>query len=149
MPDITVRNVTPADHDAWLPFWRGYQAFYQVDIPAEVSAVTWKRLLDPAEPMWGALAFDGERAVGMVHWLRHRSCWTVGDNCYLQDLFAAPDTRGRGVGRRLIEHVYDAARALGCARVYWQTHETNSNAMLLYDRIAEKSGFVVYRKALG
>ncbi len=149
MPDITVRNVTAADHDAWMPLWRGYQAFYHVDIPADVSAVTWKRLLDPAEPMWGALAFDGERAVGMVHWLRHRSFWTVGDNCYLQDLFAAPDTRGRGAGRRLIEHVYDAARALGCAQVYWQTHETNSNAMLLYDRIAEKSGFVVYRKALG
>jgi len=132
-----------------MPFWRGYQAFYKVDIPAEVSDVTWRRLLDPTEPMWGALAFDGERAVGMVHWLRHRSCWTVGDNCYLQDLFAAPDARGRGVGRRLIEHVYDAARALGCVRVYWQTHETNTNAMLLYDRIAEKSGFVQYRKALG
>ena len=149
MPGITTRNVTSADHDAWMPFWRGYQAFYKVDIPAEVSDVTWRRLLDPTEPMWGALAFDGERAVGMVHWLRHRSCWTVGDNCYLQDLFAAPDARGRGVGRRLIEHVYDAARALGCVRVYWQTHETNTNAMLLYDRIAEKSGFVVYRKALG
>ena len=149
MTAIAVRAVTQADHDAWMPLWRGYQGFYKVDIPAEVSAVTWRRLLDPAEPMWGALAFDGDRAVGMVHWLTHRSFWTVADNCYLQDLFAAPDTRGRGVGRRLIEHVYGAARALGCARVYWQTHETNSNAVLLYDRIAEKSGFVVYRKALG
>ncbi|MEO9191758.1 MAG: GNAT family N-acetyltransferase [Acetobacteraceae bacterium] len=149
MPDLMVRAVTAEDHDAWMPLWRGYQAFYRVDIPAEVSAVTWTRFLDPAEPMWGALAFDGTRAVGMVHWLTHRSCWTIGDNCYLQDLFAAPDIRGKGIGRRLIEHVYAAARGMNCARVYWLTHETNSNAMLLYDRIAEKSGFVQYRKALG
>lgn len=146
---VQVRGVTEADHDSWMPLWRGYQAFYRVDIPAEVSAVTWKRLLDPAEPMWGALAFDGAFAVGMVHWLTHRSCWTITDNCYLQDLFVAPESRGGGVGRRLIEHVYDAARTLGCARAYWLTHETNSRAMLLYDRIAEKPGFVQYRKLLG
>ncbi len=145
---IQVRAVVAADHDAWLPLWRGYQAFYRVDIPDAVSAVTWARFLDPAQPMWAALAFEGERAVGMVHWLTHRSCWTVEDNCYLQDLFAAPDTRGRGIGRALVEHVYAAARAMNCARVYWLTHETNANAMLLYDRIAEKSGFLQYRKML-
>lgn len=146
---VQVRDVVAADHDAWLPLWRGYQSFYLVDIPDTVSATTWARFLDPAQPIWAALAFDGERAVGMVHWLTHRSCWTVEDNCYLQDLFAASDARGRGVGRALIEHVYAAARAMHCARVYWLTHETNANAMLLYDRIAEKSGFLQYRKMLG
>lgn len=146
---IKVRPVVAADHDAWLPLWRGYQDFYRTDIPASVSDVTWARFLDPVQPMWAALAFEDERAVGMVHWLTHRSCWTVEDNCYLQDLFAAPDTRGRGVGRALIEHVYAAARTMNCARVYWLTHETNANAMLLYDRIAEKSGFLQYRKMLG
>lgn len=146
---VRVRPVVAADHDAWLPLWRGYQDFYRVDIPAAASDVTWARFLDPTQPMWAALALDGERAVGMVHWVTHRSCWTIEDNCYLQDLFATPDARGRGVGRALIEHVYAAARAMGCARVYWLTHETNANAMLLYDRIAEKSGFLQYRKVLG
>ena len=145
---ITVRPLAAQDHAAWLPHWRGYQAFYKVDIPAEVSAVTWARLLDPAEPMGGALAWDGVHAVGLVHHIRHRSCWTVGDYCYLQDLFVAPDQRGKGVGRLLIEHVYDLARAAGCARVYWLTHETNTEAMQLYDRIADRSGFVQYRKML-
>jgi GNAT superfamily N-acetyltransferase len=148
MSGVDVRLLTKDDHDAWIPLWRGYQAFYDVDIPAAVSEVTFTRLLDPAEPMWGALAVADGRAVGMVHWLRHRSTWTVADNCYLQDLFAAPAAGGIGVGRLLIEHVYTAARALGCARVYWQTHETNSTAMRLYDRIADKPGFVIYRKAL-
>ena len=143
-----IRAVTAADYAGWLPLWRGYQAFYRVDIPAAVTAETWRRLLDPAEPMWAALAVASGRAVGLVHWIRHRSCWTEGDYVYLQDLFVAPEARGGGVGRRLIEHVYDAARTAGCARVYWLTHETNHEAMTLYDKVAERSGFVQYRKLL-
>ena len=82
----------------------------------------------------------------MVHWIHHRSCWTAGDNCYLQDLFVAPTARGHGAGRGLIEHVYAQARAAGCARVYWLTHETNADARVLYDRLAERPGFIQYRK---
>lgn len=146
--DIVIRPLGPADHAAWMPLWRGYQSFYQTDIPDEVSAVTWARLLDPTEPMGGALAWQSDRAVGLVHHIRHRSCWTTGDYCYLQDLFVAADIRGGGVGRRLIGHVYDIAHAAGCARVYWLTHETNTTAMQLYDKVADRSGFVQYRKSL-
>ncbi len=145
---MDLREATAADHAAWLPLWQGYQAFYRVAIAPAVSDETWRRLLDPAEPMWAALAFAGGEAVGLVHWVRHRSCWTTGDYAYLQDLFVSPAARGGGIGRRLIEHVYRAAAAAGCARVYWLTHETNREAMLLYDRIAERSGFVQYRKQL-
>jgi GNAT superfamily N-acetyltransferase len=135
-------------HDAWLPLWRGYQAFYKADIPAEVSAITWARLLDPSEPMGGALAWDGQTAIGLVHHIKHRSCWTIGDYLYLQDLFVSPDLRGRGIGRRLIEYVYQMAAAQGCSRVYWLTHETNTDAMILYDRVAERSGFLQYRRVM-
>lgn len=151
MPDretILVRAIAPDDHAAWLPLWRGYQQFYEVDIPAETSARTWERFFDPSEPMSAAVATAGDRVVGIVHWIFHRSCWTVGDYCYLQDLFVAPDVREHGVGRKLIEHVYAVATAAGCSRVHWLTHEANANAMLLYDRIADRSGFVQYRKML-
>lgn len=144
---IEIRPIAARDYAAWLPLWRGYQAFYRVDIAEAVSAVTWDRLLDPAEPVAGALAWDGEAAVGLVHHIRHRSTWTVGDYCYLQDLFVAEAGRGRGTGRALIDHV--AATAAGCARLYWLTHETNTEAMQLYDRVAQRSGFLQYRKALG
>ena len=144
--DIEVRAIGPGEHAAWLPLWRGYQTFYEVALPDAATACTWARLLDPAEPVDGALAWRGAEAVGLVHHIRHRSAWTVGDYCYLQDLFVADAARGAGIGRRLIAHVYDAARAAGCARVHWLTHESNADAMLLYDRIAEKSGFVQYRK---
>jgi GNAT superfamily N-acetyltransferase len=146
MAAVTIRALQPEDHAEWYPLWRGYQAFYKVDIAGAVSDVTWSRLNDPKEPMGGAIAHQDGRAVGIVHYIRHRSCWTMGDYCYLQDLFVADDLRGQGVGRRLIEHVYDLARTSGCSRVYWLTHETNLAAMQLYDRIGDRSGFIQYRK---
>ncbi|MFB2551785.1 GNAT family N-acetyltransferase [Ensifer soli] len=145
---LTLRPLGAEDHADWLPLWQAYQAFYKVEIPAPVTATTFTRLIDPAGPMRGVLAWQGSRAVGLVHTIRHRSTWTEGDYCYLQDLFVAPDARGVGIGRRLIEHVYALAAGWGCARVHWLTHETNSDAMLLYDRIADRSGFIQYRKLL-
>ncbi|KAB1075792.1 GNAT family N-acetyltransferase [Methylobacterium planeticum] len=147
MRSTRIRAVEPGDFAAWLPLWRGYQAFYRVEIPPATTQVTWARLLDPAEPMAAALAVhDDGRALGLVHTVRHRSCWTIGDYCYLQDLFVAAEARGLGLGRALIEHVYREASASGCSRVHWLTHETNRDAMLLYDRIGDRSGFLQYRK---
>jgi len=148
LPLITIRPVQPGDFDNWLDLWLGYQTFYRVDIPIETSRIVWRRLLDPAEPMHGALAVLDDTPVGLVHHILHRTCWAVQEDCYLQDLFVAPTARGQGLGRKLIEHVYAAAAATGCARVYWLTHETNSTAMALYDRISERSGFLEYSKSL-
>lgn len=148
-PPSTIRPLAAIDYDSWLSLWLGYQAFYRVEIADGVSRKTWNRLLDPVEPMFGAASIDGAgRAIGLVHWILHRSTWTEGDYCYLQDLFVAPWARGRSVGRGLIEHVYQAAKAAGCPRVHWLTHETNRVAMLLYDGISERSGFVQYRRLL-
>ncbi len=146
---LQIRPVTAADHAAWLPLWQAYQRFYHSDIPAEVSAVTWQRFLDPSEPMHAALAWQDGVAIGLVHWIFHRSCWTVGDYCYLQDLFVADNVRGGGIGRALIEHVYAEAQAAGASRVHWLTQEDNAQARLLYDRIATRSGFIQYRQLFG
>lgn len=146
---LQIRLVTAADHAAWLPLWQGYQRFYHSDIPAEVSAVTWQRFLDPGEPMHAALAWQDGVAIGLVHWIFHRSCWTLGDYCYLQDLYVAEGVRGGGIGRALIEHVYSAAQAAGASRVHWLTQEDNAQARQLYDRIASRSGFIQYRHLFG
>ena len=145
---IEIRPVSAADHNAWLPLWQGYLDFYQTELPAETSAVTWQRFLDPGEPTHAALAWRDGQAVGLVQWIFHRSNWLVEHSCYLQDLFVSPDLRGSGIGRLLIEHVYAQARAAGAARVHWLTQESNQVAMRLYDRIAERPGFVQYRKIL-
>jgi GNAT superfamily N-acetyltransferase len=146
---IEIRAIAAADKAQWIPLWRGYQAFYKTEIAEAVSDVTWNRLLDPAEPMMGAaIAWDADKAIGLVHHIQHRSCWTTGDYCYLQDLFVAADARGHGVGRKLIEYVYGYSKSKGCSRVHWLTHESNTDAMELYNKIASRSGFIQYRQLL-
>lgn len=148
MSQIEIRPVSAADHAAWLPLWQGYLHFYESELPADTSASTWQRFLDPAEPTHAALAWRDGRAVGLVQWIFHRSNWSVAHSCYLQDLFVSPDVRGGGVGRKLIEHVYGQARSAGSPRVHWLTQESNHTAMQLYDRIAERAGFTQYSHSL-
>jgi GNAT superfamily N-acetyltransferase len=148
MGEVTIRTLQPADRAEWEPLWQGYQTFYKVSLPPEVTESTWQRFHDPAEPIFALGATLDGRLVGIVHYLFHRSSWMIGPTCYLQDLFSAPEARGRGVGRMLIEAVYAAARAEGAGRVYWMTHETNAEAMVLYNKVAERSGFIQYRKNL-
>lgn len=152
MGGLLVRPVTRADHDRWLPLWDGYNAFYERSGPTalapEITAATWERFFDPYEPMFALVAEQDGILLGLTHYLLHRSTTSLLPSLYLQDLFTTAEARGKGVGRALIEAVYDAARAQGLPRVYWQTHETNETAMKLYDRIANKSGFLVYRKLI-
>jgi GNAT superfamily N-acetyltransferase len=143
-----VRPVARADRKGWDALWRGYNQFYERRIPRATTDATWRRFFQAREPVHALVAeMDGE-LVGLVHYLFHRSTSLVGPTCYLQDLFTASEVRGKGVGRALIEAVYARAKRHGARRVYWHTHETNKIAMRLYDRIAERSGFVVYRKEL-
>ncbi len=145
---LIVRPATPADYAQWLPLWEGYNRFYERTAAPDVTALTWQRFFDAYEPMHAAVAEEDGRLLGIVHYLFHRNTSMIGPTCYLQDLFTDEAARGRGVGRALIEYVYARAREAGVARVYWMTHETNLTAMRLYDQVAERSGFVQYRKQL-
>jgi len=144
-----IAPLSPDDFDDWLPLWRQYLVFYKAEVPDETTRLTFARLTGGDEPMGGFIARGGDgRAVGIVHWIAHRSCWSAGDYCYLQDLFVDAGQRGQGLGRRLIEQVYTLAGSRECSRVYWLTHETNTSAMALYDQVATKSGFVQYVRKL-
>jgi GNAT superfamily N-acetyltransferase len=149
---LSVRPLEAGDHDAWRPLWDGYNAFYgrsgETALPEAITRLLWERLFDPDEPVHALVAERDGRVVGLVHYLFHRATTMDGPICYLNDLFTSAEARGGGVGRALIEAVYAAARAAGSTRVYWQTHETNLTAMRLYDQVAGKSGFIVYRKEL-
>ncbi|MBC2654014.1 GNAT family N-acetyltransferase [Pseudomonas sp. MSSRFD41] len=148
MSQIQIRPVTAADHAAWLPLWQAYLRFYETELADAVTQSTWQRFLDASEPTHAALAWEGVRAVGLVHFIYHRSNWSIENACYLQDLLVTPEQRGTGVGRKLIEFVYAQARQDGCAKVHWLTHETNATAIQLYERIAERPGFIQFRKPL-
>ena len=149
---MIVRPIRPSDQAQWRPLWDGYNAFYgrieATALPEEITARTWGRFFDDGEPVRAFLAEQDGRVVGLVHYLFHRSTTRLTDICYLQDLFTVPEIRGQGVGRKLIEAVYEAARAHGCSRVYWQTQTTNVAGRALYDKVAEHKGFIVYSHEL-
>jgi GNAT superfamily N-acetyltransferase len=146
LSELLIRPIRADERLQWEPLWKGYQSFYQVAISDETTAVTWIRLHDPAEPMGALGAYLGGKLCGIAHYLFHRSCWTIGNYCYLQDLFVAERVRGRGLGRALIAAVEAEARAAGASRIYWLTQESNAAARALYDQLAERSGFIQYRK---
>ena len=144
---IEIRALTELDEAIWRRLWTGYLEFYESRVDEAVYQSTFRRMLTEVEYEPSALiAWDGDIAVGLVHYMFHRHCWRVENVCYLQDLFADPSARGKGVGRALIESVYAAADKAGCPVVYWNTADDNQTARLLYDRIANKTQFIKYQR---
>jgi GNAT superfamily N-acetyltransferase len=149
---LLIRDIQSGDFDRWKPLWDGYNEFYgrkdETALPEAITNMTWSRFFDTYEPVHALVAEQAGQLLGLVHFIFHRSTIAIQPTCYLQDLFTADASRGKGVGRALFEEVYRRAEAGGCGRVYWHTHESNATAMKLYDKVAEKSGFIVYRKTL-
>lgn len=149
---VLIRPVQRTDFARWKPLWDGYNAFYgrkdETALPEEITDRTWSRFFDEYEPVHAIVAEQAGQLLGLVHYIFHRSTISLTTNCYLQDLFTLESVRGKGVGRALIEEVYRRAQIAGSSRVYWHTHETNATAMRLYNKVAEHTGFVVYRKML-
>jgi GNAT superfamily N-acetyltransferase len=149
---VLIRAVERGDYPEWKVVWDGYNAFYGrkglTALPEAVTHMTWARFFDGYEPMEALVAERSGQLLGLAHFLFHRTTISVESICYLQDLFTLESARGKGVGRALIEEVYRCAKRAGSTRVYWQTHESNATAMQLYDKVAEKSGFLVYRKTV-
>ncbi|GAB5389425.1 MAG: GNAT family N-acetyltransferase [Alphaproteobacteria bacterium] len=144
---LTIRPLHPDDKDDWRRLWHGYLTFYQTELPDEVYASTFARLLSKDDRDFNALiAEQAGTPIGLVHYLFHRHCWRIEDVTYLQDLFVAPEGRGTGAGRALIEAVYQHADKHGAPSVYWITQENNQTARQLYDRIAELTPFVRYER---
>ena len=146
--NLVVRPVRQDDYAQWAKLWQGYNTHYERTLPDEITQRTWSRFFDVYEPVHALVADSAGQLLGLTHYLFHRSTSMIPPNCYLQDLFTDANTRGQGIGRAVIEAVYEQAAAAGCQRVYWQTHETNVTAMKLYDNVAKRSGFVVYSKEL-
>lgn len=146
-PAITIRPLSREDKDAWRVLWADYLTFYKSTVPDQVYDTTFARLVgDDAQDFQALVAEENGTLVGLVHFLFHRHCWRVENTCYLQDLYADPAVRGRGIGRKLIEAVYAAADAAGAPSVYWLTQEDNTTARQLYDRVGSVTNFIKYQR---
>jgi GNAT superfamily N-acetyltransferase len=140
--------VAKSEREDWERLWRRFQAFHKFTVSHEAMAITWERFHDPGEPMFLLGAYVDGALSGIVQYVFHRSCTTIGDFCFLHNLFVADEARGQGIGRALVEAVYAAAERHGASRVYWNVLESNTTASALYDKLAERSGFIQYRKKL-
>ena len=146
---VTIEKFTAEDRKDWLALWEAYLVFYKASLPPEVGHQTWERMLDPAGDIEGFKAVDASgKMVGMVTYLYHGTTWSAGARCYLHDLFTLPETRGQGVGRTLINAVYDAAKEAGAEQVYWLTQEFNYHGRILYDKVADRTPFIKYAHSL-
>lgn len=144
---VTIRPIAPGDKAAWAALWKAYLEFYETAVADEVYQTTFRRLCDAENTdQQGLLAVQAGRPVGLVHFIFHPHNWRIEKVCYLQDLFADPSVRGTGVGRKLIEAVYDVADKAGCPSVYWLTQDFNTEARKLYDRIGVLTPFVKYTR---
>jgi GNAT superfamily N-acetyltransferase len=135
---FVVRPIARSDRARWERLWSGYNRFYERRIPRKTTDATWSRFFAAGESVRALVAERDGRLLGIVHYLFHRSTSLLGPTRYLQDLFTAPEARGAGVGRALIAAVYERARDRGARRVYWHTHETNTTAIRLYDKVATR-----------
>jgi GNAT superfamily N-acetyltransferase len=141
-----VRALERGDEGDWRRLWRLYLAFYETERPEAVYAETFRRLLDPAEPMRGLVALRDGGVIGICNVIFHRHGWSEANVTYLQDLYVDETARGSGAGRALIEAVYALADAEGAPSVYWMTQEFNYRGRMLYDRVGVKTPFIKYQR---
>lgn len=148
-PALSIRRLAPGDEADWRPLWEAYLGFYRTTRPPEQFALTFRRLTEGGtSPFRAFVAVAAGRIVGLVHAIFHPTCWEARHTCYLQDLYTLPEARGTGVGRALIEAVHAEAAREGADKVYWLTAEDNYPGRTLYDRVASRTPFIVYRKAV-
>ena len=145
---LTIRDIAPADRAGWEALWSAYLAFYKVDLSPDITAHTWTRMMDPASPLKGRLAVEGDQPLGFALHHHHCSTWVMGEDCYLEDLFVAPAARGKGLGRALIEDLVAIGRRNGWRRLYWLTEIENATARKLYDQFCDNDGHIRYRMTL-
>lgn len=145
---VKITPLSKDDYDLWLDLWQRYLTFYETVLPLSTTEHTWRNLLDKDLAIYGFGAWKNDILVGITHVVLRPNTWNTTECCYLEDLYVSESVRGQGVGRALIEYVYDFANQKNCNRVYWHTQESNTSARTLYDKLATKTDVVQYSKTL-
>ena len=140
-----IRPLVRDDWSEWKRLWHGYLLFYETELTSDIYEAYFNRLIgDDPQDYNGVIAEVDGVPVGLAHFLFHRHGWKIENTCYLQDLYADPGVRGRGIGRALVEAVYSAADAAEAPSVYWLTQDFNREARKLYDRVGTLTPFIKY-----
>lgn len=148
-PVVTIRPASPEDEPRWRSLWDGYCAFYETEVPEEVTANLWRRILTSEEVVHGLVAVNENGDIlGFTHYVLHPHTWSSKTVCYLEDLYVTPGARGKRIAQRLIESVIALGKENGWKRVYWHTEEDNATARRVYDRFTPADPYVRYTVSL-
>lgn len=131
---IRVRQAGPTDLEDLARLFDGYRQFYHQ--PSELPKVT--RFLEDRLRNGDSFIFlgfleAGLRPAGFVQLYPVFSSVTIGRALILNDLFVAPEFRGHGVARALLEQGAAFGRATGAKYLELATHESNAGAQRLYE----------------
>lgn len=147
--EVTVRNISSKDRDRWMSLWAEYLNFYNESLAADITDATWNRFFDEDCPLY-CLVVENQvgEVLGFAAHVVHPGTWGAGNVCYLEDLYVAPDARGMGAARKMIEQLIARGKEQGWYRVYWHTDDGNHVARAFYDKIATLSDRIKYDVAL-
>jgi GNAT superfamily N-acetyltransferase len=145
---FNIRSPNQSDEPGWRNIWAAYNRFYRAEVPDDVTTALWQKLVSREADITGLLAEQNGTIIGLAHMLFHPSTWSHAPTCYLEDFFVAKSARGTGAARALIDAATETARDHHADRLYWHTQEFNGAARSLYDTVAERTSFIVYRKSI-
>lgn len=143
---LTIRRAAAGDEQAWSDLWAAWQSHMGGRVPDDVSSRTWMQIITPGTGIFALLAFVEERALGFANVSATPFAWTGGLILFLQDLYVVPEARGRGLGRSLLQAVYDETDAMGAAQVFWMVDESDSELQAFYARQGIRTPYVRYMR---
>jgi GNAT superfamily N-acetyltransferase len=144
--DVRIEPIAKSQMEALLPLIAAYQRFYEVEeVDEERNRAFFSRFLAPSEDGMLLGAWRGGDLVGYACLYWHFTSLVPAETVLMNDLYVADGSRGRGVGRALIEASAAVARERGAHRLEWATQPDNLRAQRLYDSTgAERSEWVEY-----
>jgi len=137
----------PEDHDRadWDRLYAAYAGFYHVEQTQEMRDRVWGWIHDHEhEVECFVVENDAGALVGLTHFRPFASPLSARVSGFLDDLFVAPEARGSGAARALIEAVADEGRRRNWRVIRSITAEDNARARALYDKLAEATQWKTY-----
>ena len=108
-------------------------------LPAEVRA-NLVRELQAMPTFYGAIAFDGDEAVGLINCFAGFSTFAAKPLLNIHDLAVLRGRRAQGIGQALLGWAEEEARRLGCCKLTLEVLSNNQRALASYER----AGFAPY-----
>ncbi|MET0933787.1 MAG: GNAT family N-acetyltransferase [Mycetocola sp.] len=140
-----IRPARDRDFFNWLPLFADYGDFYGTPVPDEKALLVWSWITEKTHGLAALVAQDDDgNLIGLAHYRTFARPLAGGTGIFIDDLFVAPDARGKGVATALIERVTEIARAQRSGIVRWVTAPDNDEAKALYDKVAEPTTWVTY-----